>query len=440
MVAWADLLADPGSVRDVPRPHHAPPLDSVDGMVCTVGGRPCAVVWFDLDVAAGTLSRAAADRFVEVARHATEFGLPLLGIANSGGVRMQEGPRAFVRMAQLADAVRHHRDRGLPVVAYLADPTTGGVLASWGSLAHVTVAEPGALIGFTGPRIAAGLGMPIEPPEVQRAEGLAANGHLDAIVPRDGLAAWMGGVLRTLAPDDPRPVHPTPSVEVGPTGWDAVAATRRAGPSGILGGLLADLAADAPLVELAGDRQGHRDDAVWCGLGRLHGRRVLVIAHRSHDGRPARPTAAGLRTARRCMQVADELGSAVVTVIDTPGPVVDARQETEGFAGEVARSIDALGRCRVPTVALLAGQGGGGPAMAWFATRRRLAVPQSWLAPIAPEAGSLIVHRDTDHAADIAALQEVSAIELARDGVVDRVIDPAHVVAGLVEAIDEQRS
>lgn len=455
---WATLLADPGSVSAVPARADG---DTIDGVRCRIGGHEAVLVWCRFDVAAGTLSRAAADRFVELADAATAAGLPLVAVANSGGVRMQEGPRAFVRMVDLVAAVRRHRDAGLPVVTYLADPTTGGILASWGSLGHVCAAEPGATIGFTGPRVAEGLGSPIEPADVQRAEGLHARGLVDAVVSRSELRDWLADVLAALAPPTalatPTALAPhtapfrargtgagtVPRARndggAGPTGWAAVAATRAPGRPRVVDGVLAALAEEGPIVEVRGDRIGGRDGAMVTAFARLGGRRILLVAHRGRGGRPARPTAATLRSARRAMELADELGVAVVTLIDTPGPVIDAEQEAQGMAGEVARSLDTMGRLRVPSVAVLAGQGGGGPALAWFAARSRFAVPDAWLAPISPEAGSLIVHRDTAHAAEIAELQQVSATELARDGVVDRVIDPDDLLDAVAAAIEAQR-
>ena len=103
---------------------------------------------------------------------ATREGLPLIGAPASGGTRMQEGTSAFVGMVTTAAAVVAHKEAGLPCLVYLRHPTTGGVLASWGSLGHVTVAEPGALIGFLGPRVYQALrGAPF-PAGVQVSENL----------------------------------------------------------------------------------------------------------------------------------------------------------------------------------------------------------------------------------------------------------------------------
>ncbi|MBI4899482.1 MAG: acetyl-CoA carboxyl transferase, partial [Actinobacteria bacterium] len=141
-----------------------------------VRGRPVAVVVNEFGFLAGSIGRAAADRITSAVRRATAEGLPLLASTASGGTRMQEGTPAFVRMAEISRALMEHRAAGLPYLVHLRHPTTGGVYASWGSLGHVTVAEPGALVGFLGPKVYEALnGRPFRP-GVQVAENLAAAG------------------------------------------------------------------------------------------------------------------------------------------------------------------------------------------------------------------------------------------------------------------------
>jgi acetyl-CoA carboxylase carboxyl transferase subunit beta len=311
------------------------------------------------------------------------------------------------------------------LAVYLANPTTGGVFASWSSLAHVTFAEPGATIGFTGPRVAATLGEPIVPADSQTAEGLLANGLVDAIVPVDDLRARFAAVLAAVAPvsgsavvlDETGPVE----LDEGPTGWDAVVASRVPGRHRVLDDVLAGASV---VVELAGDRSGSTGPAVFAGICRLDGGPVMVLAHRVPT---SRPTAADLRVAQRAMIVADELRIPVVTIIDTPGATISGEQERQGLAGEIARSIDTLSSLTVPTLAVIAGQGSGGAAMAWLAADRVVAAADSWLAPIAPEAASAIVHRDTDHADEMADDQAISAIELRKQGIVDSVYETGQI-------------
>src|SRR5918993_1930404 len=169
-----------------------------------VRGRQVAIVVNEFAFLGGSIGRAAAGRIVSAVERATSEGLPLLASTASGGTRMQEGTPAFFEMVAISRAVMAHRAAGLPYLVHLRHPTTGGVYASWGSLGHVTVAEPGALVGFLGPKVYAGLnGRPFRP-GVQVAENLAAAGVIDGVVAAEDLPAMVDLALGVLV-DAPGP-------------------------------------------------------------------------------------------------------------------------------------------------------------------------------------------------------------------------------------------
>ena len=118
-----------------------------------VFGRRVAVVVCEFEFLGGSIGVAAAERITAAVQRATAERLPLLASPCSGGTRMQEGTVAFLQMVKIAAAVTLHKQAHLPYLVYLRHPTTGGVFASWGSLGHVTFAQPGALVGFLGPRV-----------------------------------------------------------------------------------------------------------------------------------------------------------------------------------------------------------------------------------------------------------------------------------------------
>ena len=161
-------------------------------------GRQVAVVASEFGFLAGSIGVAAGERLVRAVERATRERLPLVAAPASGGTRLQEGTVAFLQMVKVTAAIADHRKAGLPYLVYLRHPTTGGVLASWGSLGHVTAAEPGALIGFLGPRVYEALhGQPF-PPDVQVAENLYAKGLVDAVVAPGEVAEVAARVLDVL--------------------------------------------------------------------------------------------------------------------------------------------------------------------------------------------------------------------------------------------------
>ncbi|MFD4998041.1 carboxyl transferase domain-containing protein, partial [Streptomyces buecherae] len=167
--------ADPEYRADLARARERTGLDEsvITGSGLLDGAR-VAVVACEFGFLAGSIGVAAGERLVRAVRRATAERLPLLAAPASGGTRMQEGTVAFVQMVKVTAAIAAHKAAGLPYLVHLRHPTTGGVFASWGSLGHVTTAEPGALIGFLGPRVHEALYGERFPEGVQVAEHLYA--------------------------------------------------------------------------------------------------------------------------------------------------------------------------------------------------------------------------------------------------------------------------
>ncbi|MDO3640195.1 carboxyl transferase domain-containing protein, partial [Mycolicibacterium arseniciresistens] len=201
----------------------------------TVSGRRVAVVACEFDFLAGSIGVAAAERIAAAVARATAERLPLVASPSSGGTRMQEGTVAFLQMVKIAAAVELHKRAHLPYLVYLRHPTTGGVFASWGSQGHVTAAEPGALIGFLGPRVYRHLYGEEFPEGVQTAENLHRHGVIDGVVPLEFLRSTLDRTLTVIA-DRPEPAPPAPPAKVARTdvpAWESVTASRRPDRPGV---------------------------------------------------------------------------------------------------------------------------------------------------------------------------------------------------------------
>ena len=385
-----------------------------------VHGRRVAVIASEFDFLAGSIGVAAAERITAAVERATAERVPLLASPSSGGTRMQEGTVAFLQMVKIAAAVEQHKRSHLPYLVYLRHPTTGGVFASWGSLGHVTIAEPGALIGFLGPRVYEHLyGEPFAP-GVQTAENLQRHGVIDGVVPLRWLRRTLERALKvTVDPPGtapvPSPAEPTPDVGA----WESVIASRRRDRPGV-GHLLRHGATERVL--LSGTGQGDAATTLLA-LARLAGQPAVVLGQQRAVGATVGPAA--LREARRGMALAAGLRLPLVLVIDTAGPALSAEAEQEGLAGEIARCLGDLVTLPTPTVSVLLGQGSGGPALAMVPADRVLAALHGWLAPLPPEGASAIVARDTAHAPELAAAQGIRSADLLASGIVDAIV-PEH--------------
>ena len=378
-----------------------------------VRGRAVAVLVSEFTFLAGSIGRVAAERITAAVRRATAERLPIVASTASGGTRMQEGAPAFLEMITISKALMDHKAAGLPYLVHLRHPTTGGVFASWGSLGHVTVAEPGALIGFLGPKVYEALQGEPFPSGVQTAENLAAHGVIDGVVETADLPFLLDRALGVLVDPPDAPTLPRRTGSIGRVdAWDSVLRTRQADRAGVRELLRYGCCGTVRLTE--------PDASVLVALTRLDGQPCVLVGQDRSQMTPMGPAA--LRQARRGMNLAAALGLPLVTVIDTPGAELSADAEEGGLAGEIAQCIATMATLPVPTLSVLLGQGTGGGALALLPATTVLAVEHAWLAPLPPEGASAIMHRDTAHAPQLAAAQRITAADLQAAGTVHQVI------------------
>lgn len=445
-VELIESLADAGSYRSWDQPLIEPELgdeyrraledarsrSGVDESILTgearIGGHRVALIACEFAFLAGSIGVAAADRFVNAMEHATAERLPVLASTASGGTRMQEGTVAFVAMVRIAAAVAAHQAEALPYLVYLRNPSTGGALASFGSLGQVTVAEPGALVGFLGPRVYEALyGEPF-PEGVQSAENLARHGIIDGVLPPEELPAVVKRVLDLLdGPSEAELV--AQAADPGSAGadspgstttWESVTRTRDRRRPG-LRELLRFAATD--VVPLSGTGQGERDPGTTLCLARFGRVPCVVVGQDRRAQRAAGPLGPGaLRAARRAMHLANELRLPLLSVIDTPGAALSRAAEEGGLASEIAHCLSDLVTREGATLSVLLGEGTGGGALALLPADRTIAAEHAWLSPLPPEGASVIMFRDLSHAAEIAHQQGLATRALRENGIVDRVV------------------
>jgi acetyl-CoA carboxylase carboxyl transferase subunit beta len=142
------------------------------------------------------MGSAVGEKFSRACDSAAERGVPLVSVTSSGGARMQEGILSLMQLPKTVCAVEDLHDAGVPMFTVMTHPTTAGVLASFASLGDVTIAEPGALIAFTGPRVVQQTTREKLPDDFGLAEQNLRFGHLDAIVPRPEHRAYLARLLR----------------------------------------------------------------------------------------------------------------------------------------------------------------------------------------------------------------------------------------------------
>lgn len=198
--------------------------DAVVWGIGSIDGRRVAIGIFDFRFMGGSMGSVVGEKLARCFETALSDRIPAIVVSASGGARMQEGTLALMQLAKTTAPLVRLDDAGVPLITVLTDPTTGGVLASFASLGDVILAEPRALVGFAGARVASDTVGEEMPEGFQSAEFLLAHGFIDAVVPRANLRASLSRLLRLL---------PVAAVEDG----QPVSADRGRGPLGAISGL-----------------------------------------------------------------------------------------------------------------------------------------------------------------------------------------------------------
>ncbi|MET1232329.1 MAG: acetyl-CoA carboxylase, carboxyltransferase subunit beta [Candidatus Limnocylindrales bacterium] len=194
-----------------------------------VAGHEIAICVMDFAFMGGSMGSVVGEKVARAAEHAFADRVPLVIVSASGGARMQEGTLALMQLAKTCAALARLAEAGVPYVSIMTDPTTGGVFASYAALGDVNLAEPDALIGFAGARVAAGTIAEALPPGFQRAEFLFEHGFVDQVVPRNELRDRLAMLLGYLRPRDTSASAPAVAAP-------AAVAISGFNPLGLLGG------------------------------------------------------------------------------------------------------------------------------------------------------------------------------------------------------------
>ncbi|MEG6616492.1 acetyl-CoA carboxylase, carboxyltransferase subunit beta [Peptococcaceae bacterium 1198_IL3148] len=168
----------------------------------TINGYPVVVVVMDPSFIMGSMGSVVGEKITRAIEAAEQKRYPLITFATSGGARMQEGILSLMQMAKTSAALTKLGEAGVLYVSVLTDPTTGGVTASFASLGDIIIAEPGALIGFTGPRVIEQTIKQKLPEGFQRAEFMRQHGFVDLIVPRNKMKEMLANILALHAEEE----------------------------------------------------------------------------------------------------------------------------------------------------------------------------------------------------------------------------------------------
>jgi acyl-CoA carboxylase subunit beta len=383
-----------------------------------VGETPVVIIAFDFGFLGGSVGEATGRRITEAFARARESRRAVVSLVATGGARMQEGMRSLVQLQRIADACAGARAEGIPHISVLRHPTTGGVWASLASSADFLIALKGAAVSFAGSRVRE----PEEEGDDFTSAGKHRAGFVDLELEAEELPEILPTVVDLLSPESEEPLAPPElpaalgSARLPRKAWTSVERARS------LGRPRADVYLDKYFeyrVDISGDRVGGTDGGMLCGFGRRKGR---TIAYAAQCG--TANSAAGFRTARRLLELAERFQFPVLTLIDTPGASDGAEDEREGLGTAISELFCTVADLSVPITSLVIGEGGSGGALALAAPDNLWITPDAYFAVIAPESAAAIIEKDRSKARQVAEHMQLRPQDLMRLGIVRGIAPP----------------
>lgn len=418
----------------------------ITGIGC-VDGRKAVIGVCDTRFLMGSMGEVVGEKLTRAFEKATAMKLPVIVFTCSGGARMQEGIVSLMQMAKTSAAIKKHDEAGLLYITVLTDPTTGGVTASFAMLGDIILAEPGALVGFAGPRvIKQTIGQDL-PKGFQRAEFLLEHGMIDNIVERKNLKKTLSLILKLHTPvsdavvSDYKEYLSSKYEELKRTGriyelpdnmteeksaWDRVEIARSSNRPTALD-FINRLTKN--FYELHGDRQFRDDGAIVGGIATFGKLPITIIGQQK--GRTTKdnltrnfgmPNPEGYRKALRLMKQAEKFNRPVICLVDTPGAYPGMGAEERGQGEAIARNLFEMSDLKCPILSIVIGEGGSGGALALAVADEVWMMENAIYSILSPEGYASIIFKDSKLAKKASEDMKLTAKDLLELEVIEKII------------------
>ena len=410
---------------------------------CKVFGEDIVLGICDSRFMMASMGHVVGEKITRAIERATALKLPVFLFCCSGGARMQEGIISLMQMEKTAAAIRKHGDAGLLYCSILTDPTTGGVTASFAMLGDVIMAEPGALVGFAGPRvIKQTIGQDL-PEGFQTSEFLVEHGIIDGIVKRENLKKTIYFLIKThqcngkktyadYKPNEEFHFELSETLKEQSwfssprSAWEKVKAVRqveRPSASDYIAYIF-DF-----FVESHGDRAFRDDKAMIGGLAFIDGQSVTIIAdEKGKDFKECQernfgmPMPEGYRKALRLMKQAEKFNRPIISFVNTSGAFCGIEAEERGQGEAIARNLMEMSSLKVPVLCLMIGEGGSGGALATAVGNEVWMMENATYSILSPEGFASILWKDANRAKEASEVMNITAQDLKRLGVIEEII------------------
>ncbi|MDE7330913.1 MAG: acetyl-CoA carboxylase carboxyltransferase subunit alpha [Lachnospiraceae bacterium] len=391
----------------------------------------------------GSMGHVVGEKIALAVERATRQRLPVVLFTCSGGARMQEGIISLMQMAKTSAALKKHSDAGLLYISVLTDPTTGGVTASFAMLGDIILAEPGALIGFAGPRvIEQTIGQRL-PKGFQSAEFQLEHGFVDGIVERDDLKRTLYQILNShrISSESNAYTHFTEKIEKfnpselgrermiktpAKSAWERVRVARSMErPTALT--FMEEIFEE--FIEFHGDRNFRDDKTIVGGIGLLYGQPVTLIGvQKGNDAKECAyrnygmTSPEGYRKALRLMKQAEKFRRPVICFINTSGAYPGMEAEERGQGEAIARNLFEMSGIKTPILSIIIGEGGSGGALGLAVGNEVWMMENATYSVLSPEGFASILWKDGKRAQEAAQVMGITADDLKKLKVIERIV------------------
>lgn len=395
---------------------------------CRIDGLEAILVVLDFGFMGGSMGSVVGEKVALALETAARRELPLVALVTGGGTRVQEGVLSLMQMAKTVTAANRLREKGVPFIAVLANPSTGQAYASFANLADVILAEPGALIGLSPLRTLREVSPKPLPLDAHTSEAHLAHGLLDNVVDREALRSRLASLLKILTHQRMgrgsqkellrRKLESPQDLEA----WEAMTISRRADRPSAMDYMRSML---EPFIELHGDRLNSDDRSIVGGIGLLCGGPVAIIGQQRRpqvNGERYHVYPDGLRKAQRLINLASRFSLPLITLIDTQGADPGLESEEQGIGHAIANTLSLMADAPIPIISVITGEGGSEGALALGLSDRNLMQQYAIYSPISLNrtlSGSYLDHMLDWEAAEALMLRAQDCLEL---GIIDAVV------------------
>ncbi|MCK9286171.1 MAG: acetyl-CoA carboxylase carboxyltransferase subunit alpha [Sphaerochaetaceae bacterium] len=431
--------------------------DAVITGSCTIGSYKAILAVMSFRFMGGSMGSVVGEKITQAMFKGALEHTPVIICTASGGARMQEGIFSLMQMAKTSSAAALLDRLGIPLFIILTNPTTGGVTASFAMLGDVILAEPGALIGFAGPRVIEGTIGERLPAGFQTAQFQLERGFVDAIVDRRKLKETLAYLLgmhqykkikRTMRNVPKKEETQVISGEQGDlvssvgtmenmvdveapspsrSSWDRVLLARQQCRPGV--DTYIKLICEN-FMELHGDRYYQDDPAMIGGIGTIGGYQVTIIGNRKGSNLKENvlrnygmSNPEGYRKALRLAKQAEKFHRPVICFIDTPGAYPGLESEQRGIGEAIARNLKEFSMLKTPIICFITGEGGSGGALGIGIGDKLYMLENAVYSVITPEGYASILLRDPSRAKEAAEAMKITARDLKRFNIIHDIIE-----------------